>query len=63
MPLIRASASNPLPTDRNIYSRRDAGRKRWPDSGLSEMKSSPRLRPLHGDPRWAAFMMKMGFDD
>ena len=33
------------------------------DPGLSEMKSSPRLRPLHGDPRWAAFMMKMGFDD
>jgi len=31
------------------------------DSGLSEMRSSPRLRPLHRDPRWAAFMVKMGF--
>ena len=33
------------------------------DSGLSEMKASPRLRPLHGDPRWAAFMKKMGLED
>jgi Tfp pilus assembly protein PilF len=33
------------------------------DSGLSEMKASPRLRPLHGDPRWKAFMRKMGFED
>lgn len=31
------------------------------DSGLSEMRSSPRLRALHRDPRWAAFMRKMGF--
>ncbi|HWN82556.1 MAG TPA: tetratricopeptide repeat protein, partial [Candidatus Udaeobacter sp.] len=30
------------------------------DSGLSEMKASPRLRPLHGDPRWADFMQRMG---
>jgi serine/threonine protein kinase/Tfp pilus assembly protein PilF len=33
------------------------------DSGLSEMKGSPRLRPLHGDPRWGAFMKKMRFED
>jgi TolB-like protein/Tfp pilus assembly protein PilF len=32
------------------------------DAGLSEMRASPRLRPLHGDPRWAAFMRKMGFE-
>jgi Flp pilus assembly protein TadD len=33
------------------------------DAGLSEMKASPRLRSLHGDPRWAAFMKKMGLED
>ena len=30
------------------------------DSGLSEMKPNPRLRFLHGDPRWGAFLKKMG---
>jgi tetratricopeptide (TPR) repeat protein len=30
------------------------------DPGLSEMKPSPLLRPLHGDPRWPAFLRKMG---
>jgi TolB-like protein/Tfp pilus assembly protein PilF len=33
------------------------------DAGLSEMKASPRLRALHRDPRWAAFMKKMGLED
>jgi eukaryotic-like serine/threonine-protein kinase len=33
------------------------------DGGLSSVKKSPRLRSLHGDPRWAAFLRKMGFDD
>jgi tetratricopeptide (TPR) repeat protein len=32
------------------------------DGGLAEMKSSPRLRSLHDDPRWSAFMKKMGFE-
>ena len=32
------------------------------DGGLSEMSVSPRFRPLHGDPRWGAFMKKMGFE-
>jgi hypothetical protein len=33
------------------------------DGGLAEMKSSPRLRSLHGDPRWDAFLKKMGLED
>lgn len=33
------------------------------DTGLAEMKSNPRLRLLHGDPRWAAFLNKMGFEN
>jgi tetratricopeptide (TPR) repeat protein len=32
------------------------------DSGLTEMMPSPRFRPLHGDPRWGAFLEKMGFE-
>jgi TolB-like protein len=32
------------------------------DTGLAELISNPRLRSLHGDPRWAAFLSKMGFD-
>ena len=32
------------------------------DGGLAEMKASPRLRSLHGDPRWGAFLKKMGFE-
>jgi tetratricopeptide (TPR) repeat protein len=32
------------------------------DSGLVGVKISPRLRSLHGDPRWNAFMKKMGFE-
>jgi tetratricopeptide (TPR) repeat protein len=31
------------------------------DPGLSEIKSSPLLRSLHGDLRWGAFLEKMGF--
>ncbi len=33
------------------------------DSGLTEMKGSPHLRSLHGDPRWSAFLKKMGLED
>jgi TolB-like protein/Tfp pilus assembly protein PilF len=33
------------------------------DSGLSEMKIQPWLRPLHTDPRWGAFLRKMGLAD
>ena len=33
------------------------------DGGLAESKASPRLRCLHGDARWSAFMKKMGFDE
>jgi TolB-like protein/tetratricopeptide (TPR) repeat protein len=33
------------------------------DGGLSEMKISPSLRSLHGDPRWGAFLKKMGLED
>jgi len=33
------------------------------DPGLSEIKNSPRLRSLHGDPRWGAFLKKMGFEE
>jgi TolB-like protein/Tfp pilus assembly protein PilF len=29
------------------------------DGGLSDMKGIPRLRSLHGDPRWGAFLRKM----
>jgi tetratricopeptide (TPR) repeat protein len=32
------------------------------DGGLSEMKSSPRLRSLHGDPRWGQMLHKMGLE-
>lgn len=32
------------------------------DPGLVGLKVSPHLRSLHGDPRWAAFMNKMGFE-
>ena len=33
------------------------------DGGLSEMKPSPLLRPLHADPRWNAFLRKVGFEE
>jgi tetratricopeptide (TPR) repeat protein len=33
------------------------------DPGLADMKNNPRLRSLHGDPRWAAFLKKMGLED
>jgi len=32
------------------------------DGGLSDSKTSPRFRSLHGDPRWGAFLKKMGFE-
>jgi serine/threonine protein kinase/Tfp pilus assembly protein PilF len=33
------------------------------DPGLTEMKPSSRLRSLHGDPRWGAFLKKIGLED
>jgi tetratricopeptide (TPR) repeat protein len=33
------------------------------DTGLTEMKILPHLRPLHSDPRWSVFMKKMGFEE
>jgi tetratricopeptide (TPR) repeat protein len=30
------------------------------DGGLTDMKTNPRLRSLHGDPRWGALLGKMG---
>jgi len=33
------------------------------DGGLTEMKVSPCLRSLHGDPRWSAFLKKMGLEE
>jgi len=33
------------------------------DGGLVQVKSSPHLRSLHGDPRWSVFMKKMGLGD
>lgn len=42
---------------------------KWPeqafldvDPGLSEIKTDPSLRSLHGDPRWRAFMNKIGLE-
>ena len=32
------------------------------DSGLPQLRSWPLLRNLHDDPRWRAFLRKMGFD-
>jgi len=33
------------------------------DPGLTHTKISPPLRSLHGDPRWGAFLKKMGLED
>jgi len=30
------------------------------DGGLMDVKTSPYLRSIHGDPRWAEFLAKMG---
>jgi hypothetical protein len=30
------------------------------DSGFAAVRSEPSFRPLHGDPRWNAFLNKMG---
>ena len=32
------------------------------DGGLNELRTSPYLRFLHDDPRWSAFLKKMGFE-
>ena len=33
------------------------------DGGLLDLKTSPYFRSLHGDPRWNAFLKKMGFEE
>ena len=33
------------------------------DPGLAEVRVEPLFRSLHGDPRWAAFLKKMGFEN
>ena len=33
------------------------------DPGLSGMKTQPLFRSLHADPRWSAFLRKMGLND
>jgi tetratricopeptide (TPR) repeat protein len=33
------------------------------DPGLSGIKTQPLFRSLHADPRWSAFLRKMGFAD
>jgi serine/threonine-protein kinase len=33
------------------------------DGGLVMLKTNPRLRSLHGDPRWGVFLKKMGLED
>jgi hypothetical protein len=33
------------------------------DPGLADVKPSPHLRLLHGDPRWGAFLEKVGLED
>jgi serine/threonine protein kinase/Tfp pilus assembly protein PilF len=33
------------------------------DFGLTELRSNRSFRALHGDPRWRALMVKMGFDE
>ena len=33
------------------------------DPGLAEMKPDPLFRSLHADPRWDAFLRKMGLAD
>ncbi len=32
------------------------------DPGLAQVKTSPRLRPLHRNPQWGRFLRKMGFE-
>ena len=33
------------------------------DPGLALIRLDTELRSLHGDPRWGAFLKKMGFPD
>jgi hypothetical protein len=33
------------------------------DVGLAHVRTSPRLRPLHGTPQWGAFLKKMRFEE
>jgi hypothetical protein len=33
------------------------------DPGLTHVKASPCLLPLHEDPRWSRVLKKIGFDD
>ncbi len=32
------------------------------DGGITQMRARPRFHSLHGDPRWEAFLRKMGFE-
>ncbi len=32
------------------------------DTGLAHARTNPRLRPLHGDPRWGALLKRMGLE-
>jgi hypothetical protein len=33
------------------------------DGGITFVTESPQFRSLHRDPRWAAFLKKMGFEE
>jgi hypothetical protein len=33
------------------------------DAGLSGMRTNPHLRSLHGNPRWGAFLTRIGFEE
>jgi len=33
------------------------------DTGIAEVKVEPHFRSLHRDPRWTAFLRKMGFPE
>lgn len=33
------------------------------DAGIAEVQGLPFFRKLHGDPRWSAFLKKLGFED
>jgi hypothetical protein len=48
-------------TLQKLHSEDSAYQKR--DGGLSCMKRSRQLRFLHSDPRWSAFLRKVGLDE
>jgi hypothetical protein len=60
------------PPDRRIYAARGEADHAFDwlerayverDSGLSEIKPNRHFLPIQGDPRWPAFLEKMGFDE